>query len=193
MPAKLILEPTRAELLGALADGTLAGSWCLHLGTHGHSVADKISENAPLESMLDLADDSVDGYEIAASDLRCETVVLTACDSGQLAIRGRGMAEQPGDELFGLPAAFLEARCGSILAPVWPADVDTISSIVVAFHRHLAQGAPADIALAQAQREFLDGPDVKKGWAYYWAPLVLTAVSRPVPRTGAAPVQGGTQ
>ena len=191
--AKLMLEPTRAELLGALADGTLAGSWCLHLGTHGHSVADKISENAPLESMLDLADDSVDGYEIAASDLRCETVVLTACDSGQLAIRSRGMAEQPGDELFGLPAAFLEARCGSILAPVWPADVDTISSIVVAFHRHLAQGAPADIALAQAQREFLDGPDVKKGWAYYWAPLVLTAVSRPVPRTGAAPVQGGTQ
>ena len=193
VPAKLMLEPTRAELLGALADGTLAGSWCLHLGTHGHSVADKISENAPLESMLDLADDSVDGYEIAASDLRCETVVLTACDSGQLAIRSRGMAEQPGDELFGLPAAFLEARCGSILAPVWPADVDTISSIVVAFHRHLAQGAPADIALAQAQREFLDGPDVKKGWAYYWAPLVLTAVSRPVPRTGAAPVQGGTQ
>jgi CHAT domain-containing protein len=187
VPAKLMLEPGRAELLGALADGTLAGSWCLHLGTHGHSVADGISENAPLESMLDLADDSVDGYEIAASDLRCEIVVLTACDSGQLAIRGRGMAEQPGDELFGLPAAFLQARCGSILAPVWPADGDRISSIVVAFHRYLAQGAPADIALARAQREYLDGA---AGWmrrAYWWAPLVLTAVSRPVPRAGAGP------
>ena len=187
VPAKLMLEPSRAELLGALADGTLAGSWCLHLGTHGHSVADKISENAPLESMLDLADDSVDGYEIAASDLRCELVVLTACDSGQLAIRGRGMAEQPGDELFGLPAAFLEARCGSILAPVWPADGRFISSIVKAFHRNLAQGAPADIALARAQREYLDGTAGRMRSAYWWAPLVLTAVSRPVPRARAAP------
>ena len=80
--AKLMLEPSRAELLGAMADGTLAGTWCLHLGTHGYSMADKISENAPLESMLELADGSVDGYEIAAADLRCEIVVLTACDSG---------------------------------------------------------------------------------------------------------------
>ena len=184
VPTKLMLEPSRAELLGAMADGTLAGSWCLHLGTHGHSIADKISENAPLESMLDLADDSVDGYEIAAADLRCEIVVLTACDSGQLAIRGRGMAEQPGDELFGLPAAFLEARCGSILAPVSQADGGYISSIVEAFHRNLAQGTPADIALAQAQREYLDGAVGKKRSAYWWAPLVLTAVSRPVPRAG---------
>ena len=182
VPAKLMLEPSRAELLGAMADGTLAGTWCLHLGTHGYSIADKISENAPLESMLELADGSVDGYEIAAAGLRCEIVVLTACDSGQLAIRGRGMAEQPGDELLGLPAAFLEARCGSVLAPVWPAESDPIASIVLAFHRNLAQGAPADIALAQAQREFLDGEDVRKGWAYNWAPLVLTAVSRPIPR-----------
>jgi CHAT domain-containing protein len=184
VPAKLMLEPSRAELLGALADGTLAGSWCLHLGTHGHSIADKISENAPLESMLELADGSVDGYEIASADLRCEIVVLTACDSGQLAIRGRDMAEQPGDELFGLPAAFLEARCGSILAPVWPADGGYISSIVKAFHRNLAQGAPADIALAQAQREYLDGAAGIMRSAYWWAPLVLTAVSRPVPRAG---------
>lgn len=59
--------------------------------------------------MLDLADNSVDGYEIAAADLECEIVVLTACYAGQRAIGGRGLAEQPGDELFGLAAAFLEA------------------------------------------------------------------------------------
>ena len=50
----------------------------------------------------------IDGYEIASAGLGCEVVVLTACDAGQLALGGRGRTEQPGDELFGLSAAFLD-------------------------------------------------------------------------------------
>src|ERR1019366_349285 len=95
-----------------------------------------------LESVLELADNSVDGYEIAAANLECEVVVLTACYAGQRAISGRGRAEQPGDELFGLSAAFLDARCRSVLAPAWPADDEAISRIITAFHRNLAQGSP---------------------------------------------------
>jgi CHAT domain-containing protein len=49
------------------------------------------------------------------------------------------------------------------------------------FHRNLAKGAPADIALAQAQRAFLDTADFEKRPAYYWAPLVLIAIGRPRP------------
>jgi CHAT domain-containing protein len=151
--------------------------------THGHSLMDELSRNAPLESVLELADNSVDGYEIAAADLECEVVVLTACYAGQRAISGRGLAEQPGDELFGLSAAFLDARCRSVLAPAWPADDEAISEIIAMFHRNLAKGEPADIALAQAQRAFLDTADFEHQPAYYWAPLVLAAVGRPRPMT----------
>jgi CHAT domain-containing protein len=174
----LMTDPTRAEVLAAMRDGTLARTWCLHLDTHGHSLMDELSRNAPLESVLELADNSVDGYEIAAADLTCEVIVLTACFAGQRAISGRGLAEQPGDELFGLSAAFLDARCAGVLAPAWPADDAAISAIITMFHRNLANGAPADIALAQAQRAFLDTADFEKP-AYYWAPLVLTAIGRP--------------
>ena len=179
---KVMREPRRADVLGALSARTLDEAWCLHLATHGHPIADEISKDAPLETMLELADGSVDGYEIAAADLGCEVVVLTACDSGQFAVRGRGMAEQPGDELFGMPAAFLEARCGSVLAPTWPADENSTSWIIADFHRHIAHGLPADVALAQAQRAFLDGANPIERRAYFWAPLTLTAIGRPMPR-----------
>jgi CHAT domain-containing protein len=180
VPARLIAEPTRAQVLEALRDGTLAGAWCLLIATHGHSLMDEVSRDAPLESVLELADGAVDGYEIAAADLACQVVVLTACYAGQRAVGGRGMAQQPGDELFGLSAAFLEARCGSVLAPAWPADDQTTARLIAAFHRGLAGGLPADIALAQAQRAFLDTASAKERHAYYWAPLMLTAIGRPL-------------
>ena len=151
------------------------------MDTHGYSLVDDLSKDAPLESVLELADNSIDGYEIASADLNCEVVVLTACFAGQRAIGGRGLPEQPGDELFGVSAAFLDARCRSVLAPIWPADDGTISPIITMFHRNLANGAPADIALAQAQRAFLDTASYGKRSAYYWAPLMLTAVGRPRP------------
>src|SRR6202453_2161027 len=179
--AALMPEPSRAEVLGALHDGKLAGVWCLLIATHGHSLMDEVSRDAPLESVLELADDSLDGYEIAASDLGCEVVVLTACYAGQRALGGRGRAEQPGDELFGLGAAFIEARCGSVLAPAWPADDDAMSWMITMFHRNLAQRVPADVALAQAQRAFLDQADDITRSAYYWAPLMLPAIGRPMP------------
>ena len=181
IPAALTAEPTRAEVLAAIRDGSLAAARCLLLATHGHSLMDEVSKDAPLESVLELADDSVDGYEIAAGDLGCEIVVLTACYAGQRAIGGRGMAEQPGDEIFGLSAAFLEARCRSVLAPAWPADDGVMARLITAFHRNLAQGSPADIALARAQHQFLDTANAKERRAYYWAPLMLTTIGRPMP------------
>jgi CHAT domain-containing protein len=184
VPTKVMFEPTRAELIGALMDDTLTGAWCLHLATRVHSIADDISKGGPLESTLELADGSVDGYEIAAASLGSEVVVLTSCDAGQLAIRSRSMVEQVGDELSGLHAAFFESHCGSVLAPLWPSDESTISRIVIAFHGNLAHYAPPDIALAQAQREFLNTANDKERGAYYWASLVLTTTGRLMPRGG---------
>ena len=187
IPLELMPEPTRGEVLASMRDGALARAWCLHLDTHGYSLMDEPSRDAPLESVLESADNSVDGYEIAAANLECEVVVLTACFAGQRAIGGRGRAEQPGDELFGLSAAFLDARCRSVLAPAWPTDHEAVSQIITEFHRSLAQGFPADIALAHAQRAFLDTATFGNRPASYWAPLVLTAIGRPMPIPRNAP------
>ena len=83
--SELMFEPTRGQVLGAMRGGTLSGARCLHLDTHGYSLVDELSGNVPLESVLELADNSVDGFEIAAADLECEVVVLTACFAGQRA------------------------------------------------------------------------------------------------------------
>ena len=127
----------------------------------------------------ELSDGPIDGFEIAAASLRSQVVVLAACDAGQLAISGRGMAEQPGDELFGLAAAFLESGCGTVLAPIWPADDDATAELITSFHHYLAAGVSADLALAQAQRDYLVAAGPLHRHAYYWAPLQLITVGRP--------------
>ena len=185
IPTDLMAGPTRADVLASIHNGRLSRAWCLHLATHGYSLMDDISRDAPLESVLELADNSVDGYEIAAADLGCEVVVLPACYSGQRDINARGVPEQPGDELFGLTAAFLGARCRSVLAPAWPTDYKFTSRIITAFHRNIAMGSPADIALAQAQRAILDTASEKQPPACHWASLTLIAIGRPISIPGA--------
>jgi CHAT domain-containing protein len=142
------MQPTREELLSLVDDGTLARATRLHLATHGTSA----SADTPMDSRLELADVAVDGMEISAWPLdACEVVSLSACDAGQLAVRGRGMDELPGDEMFGLPAAFLDAGARSVLAPAWPADDESTSAIMVDFHRRLADGVAPDVALCSGR------------------------------------------
>jgi CHAT domain-containing protein len=131
-----------------------------------------------MDSVLQLADGAVDGLEISSWPLeRCGVVTLSACEAGQLAITGRGMDELPGDEMFGLPAAFLEAGARSVLASVWPA-VEEGGEIIVSFHRHIAAGVAADLALQAAQCEYLDARAGAPARAYFWAGLFLLSLGR---------------
>ena len=186
LPATMLTEPTREQFAASVADGALTGAWCLHVATHGHSVADDDSRDAPMESTLELSDGPVDGFEIAAAGLRSEVVVLAACDAGQLAISGRGLTEQPGDELFGLPAAFLESGCGSVLAPVWPADDNAIATLITSFHRHLAAGGWPTWPWPGLSASTWPPPGQLQRRAYYWAPLQLITVGRPASASPAA-------
>ena len=88
------------------------------------------------------------------------------------------MDELPGDEMFGLPAAFLEAGARSVLASVWPA-VEDSGEIIVSFHRHVGAGVAPDFALQAAQCEHLDAQAGAPARAYFWAGLFLLSLGRP--------------
>ena len=144
------------------------------------SVTDELSRNAPLESVLELADNSVDGYEIAAAGLgmrgRRADRVLRRAARHQRARHGRaarGRAVRPA-------AAFLEAGCGGVLAPVWPADDEAMAGLMASFTAAWPP-APGRQGPRPARRGV---PGDRQGHlrrrSCYWAPLQPIPMGGPV-------------
>jgi CHAT domain-containing protein len=153
-------------------DGTLAAATSLLVSTHGESG----DPEAPMDAILALADSAVDAMEIVTWPLgNCEVVTLSACYGGQFAVHGRDGRELPGDEMFGIPAAFIQAGAKIVLAPEWPVDARIAAPILIGFHRRVAAGLAPDLALQQAQCEYLDDP---ASWpeAYFWAGFTLVSL-----------------
>jgi CHAT domain-containing protein len=154
--------------------GELRRFSCLHLATHGTNVPG----DAPLESYLYARDSLVDGLEIAGWQLNAELVVLSACCSGQRPVRGRGMDSVPGDELFGLQAAFFTAGCACIISALWPVGDATAPPIMEALHRHLLAGDPPEVALQRATLEFLEREKGRARRIESWAPFFVVRIGR---------------
>jgi CHAT domain-containing protein len=153
---------------------------CIHLAGH----AENILGDTPLESHLYLYDAVLDGLEIAGWRLPAELVVLSACSAGQRAISGRGLAEVPGDELFGLQAAFFAAGSRWIISPLWPVVDDVGLRLMQTLHHNLATGCTPEVAHQRAVKAFLADAGVKWRRPYYWAPFYVTAMGRPVAGSG---------
>lgn len=174
------LERTATEtaLMRLNTSGDIKRFGVLHFACHGIN----IDSDNPMESKLFLSDSALDGLDIATWEIKAQLVVLSACCSGQRPVRGRGMDELPGDDLFGLQAAFFAAGACQILSSMWPVDSATARTIALAFHSRLDAGAAADIALQAAIVEFLDdarrNKDLKRQRPYTWAPFFLTASAR---------------
>jgi CHAT domain-containing protein len=165
------------NLLRQLAQtGELAAFTCLHFATHGINV----DSNTPMESCLFLRDSILEGLEIANWRLDAQLVVLSACCSGQRAIEGRGLEELPGDDIFGLQAAFFAAGAKQVLGSLWPVDSAAAREIMVACHRRLAAGEAPEFALQTAVAGYLiSSRPGRLRKLYYWAPFFLSAVGRP--------------
>jgi CHAT domain-containing protein len=101
---------------------------------------------------------------------------LSACSSGQRAIKGRGTAEVPGDDLFGLQAAFFAAGAKRVIGSLWPVDSAATRPMMASLHRHLANGHIPEIALRSAILESIESDPAP----FYWAPFFVSAVGRPV-------------
>lgn len=138
----------------------------LLLATHGFNDPDQ-----PLESHLlflpeeseaarsvadsgpatgDRNDGRLTAREVFATPVRAEMVVMNACYSG-LGDR----SPLPGDDLFGLQRAFLQAGTRTVVSGLWDVYDGTAPQLMDGFFRRVASGLPASAALAESQRAFL--------------------------------------
>jgi len=122
----------------------LDGADVAHVACHG-----EFRPENPLFSALRLADGPVTGYDLQRLRKVPTTVVLSACDAARTAVT-------PGEGLLGLSAALLSLGARTLVAPLVPVPDETTRTLAVAFHRRVAAGDTADVALAVA-RSALDG------------------------------------
>jgi CHAT domain-containing protein len=169
-------EATIERLRSLERDGVLKGYSCLHFATHGENVND----DNPMEARFYMQDSVLDGLELADLQLGAETVVLSACSSGQRPIRGRGLEELPGDDLFGLQAALFRAGVRRVIGTLWIVDSSAARRISRGFHAHLAadKNCRAEVALQASVNDYLSQANVHRRRIYYWAPFFLSVFGR---------------
>ncbi|TWT84766.1 CHAT domain protein [Planctomycetes bacterium CA13] len=155
---------TESQIVSVMNEPSL-----LFIGTHGQNEADR-----PLVSFLLCdSDQNSDGmltaYELFGAEIQADAIVMSACFSG-LADR----SPLPGDDLFGLQRAMLQAGSRSIVSGLWDVYDDTAPMLMKSTMAHFASGNPMRSSLANAQRDFLadrktKGP--KDLWIhpYFWA------------------------
>jgi CHAT domain-containing protein len=129
--------------------------------THLELTATPGSVARPAES-----DGKLHVFEIYGLNLKSASlVVLSACNSAL-------GARDEGDDLIGLPRAFLYAGAPAVLTTLWRVADEATAILMQRFYERLRQGAaPAD-ALSRAQRDLLEQPATRE--PYFWAGFTLT-------------------
>ncbi|SHJ53433.1 CHAT domain-containing protein [Tessaracoccus bendigoensis DSM 12906] len=120
-----------------LADA-LSGFDVVHVAAHGTHRSDN-----PLFSSLHLAEGDVVAHELEGLPLRASHVVLSACEVGRSAAR-------PGDQPLGLTSTLLSAGVACVVAPVAPVNDQLAARVMHRYHRGLAAGGEASVALRDA-------------------------------------------
>jgi CHAT domain-containing protein len=136
----------------------------VHFATHA-----EFNEYVPIFSSIRLTkDESEDGrlevHEIFGLDLsKASLVTLSGCESGLSKIG-------TGDELIGLPRAFIYAGTPSVLASLWKVDDLSTALLMTEFYKNL-KTMPKSLALQQAQISIRN--TCKDNHPIFWAPFVL--------------------
>lgn len=154
----------RGAVLGLLGERSI-----FHFA--GHAV---FNARQPELSYLALAPDG-DGesgvlraQDIAALRLsKVDVVVLSACSS---------LTPRPSrtGAVAGLAYSFLRAGAPATVSTLWDVDDGSTSELLVAFHRHLAAGAPASEALRAAQLQALKSTRTELRAPAAWAAFIYT-------------------
>ncbi len=141
----------------------------VHVAAHGTH-----HDQSPLFSHIHLADGPVFAHEFQRVGVGAEHVVLSACDVGRAHVRH-------GEEALGLTASLLASGVRSVVASVAPVRDEQAEEVMTAYHRELAGGTDAALAL---ERAAVGIPDGRLFCAYGtdWA-----ATERPRPERRATP------
>jgi CHAT domain-containing protein len=129
----------------------------LHLACHGQFRADN-----PMFSALKLHDGWLTAADVMQLDLKEALVTLSACESG------RGTVFQ-GDEVIGLPRAFLGAGAAAVVVSLWLVHDETTVMLMTHWYNQMREGMGRAAALREAQRALRESYP----HPYYWAPFVL--------------------
>lgn len=101
-------------------------------------------------------------HEILRMRIASDLVFLSGCETG-LGGSGQPTLQSASDE-SSLAHAFLLAGARTVVATLWRVGDSTAVGMAESFYTHLAQGRPADEALAAGQREA-----IKRGHSMTWA------------------------
>jgi len=161
--------PESALLIRAEATKSAFQSRCgsyntIHLATHGI-----FDPNRPFNSALLLSPTDGDNGRLTASeifdlDLDVSLVVLSACQSGMSRVRA-------GDEMMGIPRAFIYAGSPSVVASLWNVNDEATAVLMGKFYENLKTMEKAE-SLKLAQLYLLQ--NAKYRVPYYWAAFSLT-------------------
>ena len=142
-----------------------AGTYnALHFATHGIFDADQPLNSALLLSASASDDGRLTVSEIFDLDLKAAMVTLSACQSGMSKIKA-------GDEMTGLPRAFIYAGASTVIASLWNVNDESTSILMEKYYNNLKSINKPD-ALRSAQLELLNNQ--KYNEPYYWAAFTLT-------------------
>jgi CHAT domain-containing protein len=133
------------------------GADLLHLACHGLFRPDN-----PMFSALKFADGWLNAAEVLGMSLPGSVAALSACESGRAWVLS-------GEEVIGLPRAFLGAGATCVLVSLWLAADESAGEMMQRWYRGWLDGSDRADALRRAQIEIRE----RFPHPFYWAPFVL--------------------
>ena len=102
-----------------------------------------------------------------------QLLVLSACRTGI----GKN---QKGEGIFSLARGFSALGIPSVLTTLWSVENQSVYGLTELFYQQIGKGLPLDVALQQAQIEWLQTASRSNQLPYSWAGIVLIGNSEPV-------------
>jgi hypothetical protein len=143
-------DDARADVLAAASSPS-----CVHVAAHG-----RYRPDAPAMSGVRLADGWLRAIDFASLRLPGALVVLSGCETG---VTRAG----PGDEVHGLVRGVFASGAADLVASLWRVGDDSARRLMTDFHARRAAGAPAEAALAAAQRDAISRGAPVWAWAAF--------------------------
>ena len=121
-----------------------------HIACHGVTEPEE-----PMHSGFILGDGRVDAMEIAMSSMPFDEVILSACSTGWRPLEVQSI-KLTGDDMMGLPGAFIESGARAVLVSIPLVDDETGSIFMIQYHKFRLEGNKPMKAMQLTQKYMLE-------------------------------------